>query len=96
MITTWYVLFLLGPAPTVATSQAQAQPSRRSNEAVALLCIGKNIDVSSVVNTEKKFRRRGGIKGAIDAIKNLEAAGLGKLQLKSSHGEVKVSFLIER
>ena len=56
----FFYLLCSCPAPTVTTlatsSHAQAQPSHHSNEAVVLLCVGKNIDVITVVNTEKKYR----------------------------------------
>ena len=65
----YYCICFFKPSPhcynTCHSSHAQAQPSHHSNEAVALLhvCVGKNIDVITMVSTEKNYRRRGGIRG---------------------------------
>ena len=51
---------------------------------------GHCLDVSLLVNKQKKFRTRGGREGALSAMKNLEEKGLGKLVLKKSKGSIKV------
>ena len=62
-----------------------------SNESFVLTLPGKCLDVSIICNKRKKFWKRGGIDGALEAMKRLEKAGLGDLTLKSSKGSVKVS-----
>ena len=49
------------------------------------------LDVSTLVNKKKKFWYRGGKDGALNAMKNLEKSGLGKLVVKKSKGSIKVS-----
>ena len=61
-----------------------------SNEAYILLLAGKQIDVSYQVNNKKRFRTRGGREGALQAMENLQDAGIGKLAVKKSRGSVKV------
>ena len=61
-----------------------------SNEAFVLMLPGKQLDVSFLVNTKKKFRNRGGRDGALEAMKNLENSGIGKLIVKKSKGSIKV------
>ena len=63
----------------------------RSNEAFVLTLPGQYLDVSTLVNKKKKFRCRGGKDGALNAMKNLEESGLGKLVVKKSKGSIKVS-----
>ena len=43
------------------------------------LFLGKKLDVSLLVNRKKKFRTRGGCDGALDAMRQLETDGMGKL-----------------
>ena len=64
--------------------------SRQSNEAFVLTLLGKKLDVSLLVNRKMKFRTRGGRDGALDAMRQLEIDGMGKLVLKKSKGSIKV------
>lgn len=64
------------------------------NEAFVLTLPGDVLDVSLLVNKQKKFRTRNGRDGALAAMKNLEKDGLGKLVVKSSKGTVTVSQYI--
>lgn len=52
------------------------------------------MDVSFLVNQKKKFRNRGGREGALQAIENLQNAGIGKLAVKKSKGSVTVCAFI--
>ena len=64
--------------------------SQQSNEAFVLTLLGKKIDVSLLVNRKMKFRTRGKRDGALDAMRQLEIDGMGKLVLKKSKGSIKV------
>ena len=66
--------------------------TQQSNEAFVLTLPGKKLDVSWLVNRKKKFRSRGGRDGALDAMRQLELDGMGKLVLKKSKGSIKVYF----
>ena len=65
------------------------------NEAFVLLLLGKQLDVSFLVNQKKKFRSRGGRDGALKAMKNLEKSGIGKLVVKKSKGSIKVATFVQ-
>lgn len=59
--------------------------------AYVLLLPGKLLDISSL-NSSHKFRGRGNKEGAVAAIKELEAAGLGVVkEERSTRGTSKVS-----
>jgi hypothetical protein len=63
--------------------------TKSSNEAFVLTLPGKCLDVSTLVNKKKKFRSRGGREGAMQAMRQLEEDGLGKLVPKKTKGSVK-------
>ena len=63
---------------------------QHSNEAFLLTLPGKVLDISWLVNKKKKFRSRGGREAAMDAAKQLEKDGMGKLIPKKNKGTVKV------
>lgn len=75
---------------TAATTSAV----EKTNEALVLCLPGEKLDVSHIVNKQKKFRDRGGRDGALAAMQQLEKDGLGELILKKSRGSVKVCFHI--
>ncbi len=62
----------------------------KSNEAFCLTLPGNPLDLSILLNKEKKFRRRGGKDAALQALRNLEEDGLVKLEEKRAKGSVKV------
>lgn len=53
---------------------------------------GKVLDVSHLVNKKRRFRGRGGINGAMEAMENLQKEGLGKLKIKTVKGTAKVRY----
>ncbi len=52
---------------------------------------GKVLDLTKL-NKDKKFSLRGKIDGGLQAMRNLEQHGFGKLLVKTSKGSVKVSY----
>ena len=67
-------------------------PKALSNEAMILRLPGRDIDVSNIVNVKKKFRgSRGGIEGALSAMRSLQADGLGELLVKNKKRSVEVN-----
>ena len=79
------VLAAEGSAPDTALG-----PQQESNEALLLNLPGKSLDVSFWVHQKRKFRNRGGIEAALQALKNLQEDGMGELQSKKMKGTVKV------
>lgn len=82
----------VGPAPKHTVVKPKG--SSLSNEAFTLTLPGKCLDVSTLCNKKKKYRTRGGVDDALEAMKKLENEGLGKLIVKNSKGSVKVSIII--
>ena len=56
------------------------EPHQESTEALVLCLPGESLDVSYWVHKKRKFRHRGGIEGAVQAMKNLQENGMGKLE----------------
>ena len=67
---------------------------QESTEALILGLPGECLDVSYWVHKKRRFRHRGGIEGALQAMKNLQENGMGKLEQKSKKGSVKVCLFI--
>lgn len=70
------------------------EPQQESTEALILGLPGESLDVSYWVHKKRRFRHRGGIEGALKAMKNLQENGMGKLEQKKGKGSVKVSLFI--
>ena len=70
-----------------ATGKEQQQ---ESTEALILGLPGQSLDVSHWVHKKRKFRHRGGIEGALQAMRNLQENEMGKLEQKKGKGSVKV------
>ena len=86
-ITVYTYSHIIGTAPTSSTIEKNV-----SNEALVLCLPGKNLDVSLLLNKQKKFRHRGGRDAALAAMQQLERDGLGELVLKKAKGSVKVNY----
>ena len=67
------------------------QSGGRSNEGLCLTLPGSQLDLS-VLLKEKKFRGRGNKEGALQALRNLDDDGLGKLEEKQTKGSMKVQL----
>ncbi len=67
-------------------------PQQESNETLLLNLPGKFLDVSFWVHQKRKFRNRGGIEGALQALTKLQEDGMGKLPPKKTKGTVKVGL----
>lgn len=70
------------------------EPQQESTEALILGLPGESLDVSYWVHKKRKFRHRGGIEGALQAMKHLQENGMGKLEQKRGKGSVKVCLFI--
>lgn len=81
--------------PTGPCDEGQAATGARNNEGFCLTLPGNPLDLSILLNKEKKFRHRGGKEAALLAMKNLQKDGLGKLEEKNSKGSVKVHMCTE-
>ena len=65
-----------------------------SNAAYTLLLPGKKLSLS-VLNNQRKYRARGNLKGGLQAFHDLDAAGLGTIDVKKMHrGTAKVGNFI--
>ena len=62
------------------------EPQQESTETLILGLPGESLDVSYWVHKKRRFRHRGGIEGALQAMKNLQDNGLGKLEQKRGKG----------
>ena len=69
------------------------ESQQESTEALILGLPGECLDVTYWVHKER-FRHRGGIEGTLQAMKNLQENGMGKLEQKSKKGSVKVYLFI--
>ena len=79
-----------GPSVRETANETQQE----STEALILGLPGETLDVSYWVHKKRKFRHRGGIEGALHAMKNLQADGMGTLDQKKGKGSVKVCLFI--
>lgn len=70
------------------------EPQHESTEALILGLPGQSLDVSYWVHKKRRFRSRGGIEGALHAMKNLQENGMGRLEQKRGKGSVKVCSLL--
>ncbi len=73
--------------PTHGTDKEAPQ---ESVETLVLTLLGESLDVSFWAHKKRRFRNRGGIEGAFQAMKHLQEDGMGKLQPKRVKGTVKV------
>lgn len=78
--------------PSVRETASETQ--QESTEALILGLPGETLDVSYWVHKKRRFRHRGGIEGALHAMKNLQADGMGTLDQKRGKGSVKVCLFI--
>ena len=63
-----------------------------SNAAYTLLLTGKKLSLS-VLNNQRKYRARGNLKEGLQAFNDLDAAGLGTIDVKEMHrGTAKVRW----
>ena len=70
------------------------EPQQESTKASILGLPGESLDVSYWVHKKRRFRHRGGIECALQAMKNLQGNGMGKLEQKRGKGSVKVCLFI--
>ena len=63
-----------------------------SDEAFTLTLPGKVLNVSTLVNEDKKYRHRGNRDGALKAMHKLQDDDLGVLKEKKNKGTVKVMY----
>ena len=70
------------------------EPQQESTEALILGLPGESLDVSYWVHKKRRFRHRGGIEGALQAMKNLQEIGMGKLEQKKGKGSMKVCLFL--
>ena len=70
------------------------ETQQESTEALILGLPGDILDVSYWVNKKRRFRNRGGIEGALQAMKNLQKNKMGTLEQKKGKGSVKVRLFI--
>ena len=67
-----------------------ATGKEQQQESTEALILGLPGDVSHWVHKKRKFRHRGGIEGALQAMRNLQENEMGKLEQKKGKGSVKV------
>ena len=77
------------------THETANEPQQESTEALVLSLPGQTLDVSYWVHKKRRFRHRGGIEGALQAMKNLQEDGMGKLEQKRGKGSVNACVSIQ-
>ncbi len=87
-----YLVHTYIPTGTCDQGRVPVAVGGKSNEAFCLTLPGNLLDVSKLLNKEKKFRHRGNKEGALQAMRNLQEDGLGNLEEKQAKGSVKVGM----